>query len=59
MWSMDGFFSSSLFPIADCFVRMKRGFKHYAYRDNKEVDSVEECADECFRSAYCKTFSFR
>ena len=56
---MDGFFSSLSYPIADCFVRMKRGFKHYAYRDNKEVDSVEECADECFRSAYCKTFSFR
>ena len=59
MWSMDSFFSSLSYLIADCFVRMKRGFKHYAYRDNKEVDSVEECADECFRSAYCKTFSFR
>ena len=49
----------SVLFMLDCFVRMKRGYKHYAYRDNKDVDSVEECADECFRSVYCKTFSFR
>ena len=50
---------ASVLFMLDCFVRMKRGYKHYAYRDNKDVDSVEECADECFRSVYCKTFSFR
>jgi hypothetical protein len=49
----------NFFLFSDCYTRMKRGYKHYAYRDYKSVPSVEKCSEECFKSAYCKTFSYR
>ena len=44
---------------ADCYRRMKTGYKHYTYRDYKVADSISECAYECERTSYCRSFSFR
>ena len=47
------------FFFTDCYNRIRTGYKHYTYRDYKNVRSPLACADQCRITSYCTTFSFR
>jgi len=42
-----------------CYESFKSSTKHYTYRDYKTSTSVEGCAEECKRTSWCNSISYR
>jgi len=42
-----------------CYKLFKSSTKHYTYRDYKTSTSVEGCAEECRRTSWCNSISYR
>lgn len=55
---MEVSFSSS---SADCYRRERVGFKHFftSIRETLTVEGVAGCSEECIKSSYCVSFSYR
>ena len=45
--------------LIECYESFKESYKHYTYRDYKTSSSVAGCADECKRTSWCNSISYR
>ena len=44
---------------SECYDAFKSKYKHYTYRDYKTSSSEGECAEECKRTSWCNSISYR
>ena len=52
-------YTTTLFSFSECYESFKSSTKHYTYRDYKTSTSVEGCAEECRRTSWCNSISYR
>jgi len=58
LWIQFSYFHTKVFG-QDCYSLGCSGRRHFTYREYRQVNTVQQCFDECRSSRMCKTFSYK